>query len=125
MSGIFNTIKIDSTDDVLSPNDFTLDREDVFEAEYISCTGKTIADRIGWKYADMSLQWDTLPQSQLAILLSLTGEFTITFIDENGSSVTENVIRKGTGMTGTRFTDDSGDAIWKGVTISISFLDVH
>lgn len=125
MIGIFNTITINTNDHILAPNDFTLEREDVYSGEITTCTGKTIADCIGWKYADMSLNWDYLPQTDLSIILALNGAFTLTFNDESGTSQTENVIRKNSGMTGTRFTDANGNVIWKGVSIGISFLDVH
>ena len=124
MIGVFNTIQIDS-DTILAPNDFTPAREDVYAAEITTCTGKLIADRIGWKYADMTLKWDMLPQSQLAVLLALGGTFSLKFTDVNGTTVTEDVISKGIQSTGTRVTDADGNVIWRDVELGITFVDVH
>lgn len=123
MIGVFDTIKID-TDDVIAPNDLELRREDVYAAEYTSCTGKTIADKIGWKYADATLEWDTLPEAQLAILAGIDGEFTLEFTDSDGTH-TETAIRLGFRNTATRFTDDSGDAVWRNIEMEVAFINVH
>ena len=123
MQGIFDTIKIDSYD-VIAPNDLELRREDVYAAEYTSCTGKTIADKIGWKYADTTLEWDTLPEAQLNILTAISGPFTLAFTDSDGAQ-TETAIRLGFRNTATRFTDDNGDTVWRNVEMEVAFINVH
>ena len=45
------------------PTNFTPAREDVYAGEYTTCTGKMIADRIGWKFSEIDLQWDALKQA--------------------------------------------------------------
>lgn len=124
INGLFHKIWINGVK-MFAPNDFTLERSDVYAGEITTCTGKTIADRIGWKYADMSLNWDYLPQEYLETILNLSGVFTITFENEEGIQFTEQCIRKGSTMTGTRFTDVHGNMMWKGVQFDISFINVH
>lgn len=120
---IFNTININGTD-IYRPNDMVLAREDVYAAEYTTCTGKTIADVIGWKYADTTLEWDTLPDSMMSVLLNMTGENTI-IIPDADNIYTEQCIRTGFEDAPTRFTTDTGDVIWKGIKVNISFINTH
>lgn len=121
---IYSTIKINGTT-VFRPNDFSPQREDIYAAEITTCTGKTIADRIGWKYSDMELSWDTLPQSQLEVLLDMSGESTIEFTDADGAMHTENIIRTSAVSTSTRSTDVSGNPVWKDVKVEVKFLNAH
>lgn len=124
MKGVFNTIRINSTD-ILAPNDFQPSREDVYAGEITTCTGKLIADRIGWKYSDMALQWDMLPQADLMVLIGITGQFDLVFEDVDGSTVTEAAIPKSKVFTGTRYTDLQGNVIWRDVQFGITFINVH
>ena len=123
MIGIFNDIVIDGVR-VFRPNNMPLQREDVYAGEYTTCTGKLIADRIGWRYADMSLEWDTLTDEMLSALIGLSGSFTITFTDSDGSH-TEQVIRDEFTNTPTRFTGYNGASVWKDVGLKVRFLNVH
>lgn len=123
MIGVFNTIKINNVD-ILRPSNFELKRTDVFAGEYTTMTGATIADRIGWKYSDMSLKWDTLPHDQLMTLAGLSGAVTLEFDDSDGSH-SEQIIRGEFGNTATRFTDSNGDALWRDVSVNIRFLNAH
>lgn len=118
-----NTIKIDNKD-VFRPNDFTPEREDVYAGEYTTCTGKTVADRIGWKYSDMSLEWDMLTDGMMSDILSLPASFDITFDDSDGSH-TETVIKTGFANTATRFTNNLGNVIWKDVKLGVRFINTH
>lgn len=122
MQGIFNTISLGGHD-VLAPNNFTPERQDIYAAEYTTMSGKQIADLVGWRYADLTLEWDTLPQSQLEILLGLSGSFDIVFDDIHGS-VTERVYPLGTVAVGTRLTRN-GDTVWKDVRFSLRFVNAH
>lgn len=123
MIGIFETININGTE-IYRPNEFDVKREDVYAGEYVSLTGKTIADRIGWKYSDMTLKWDALTDAMLQALISLEGSFPISFEDSDGQH-TEQVIRRGFANTPTRLTGPNGAKIWTGLEMEISFLNTH
>lgn len=123
MIGVFETIEIDENE-IFRPNDFTLVREDIYSGEYTTITGKTIADVVGWKYADMTLSWDTLPDDQLSVLTSLSGEVEMNFEDSDGSK-SETIIRKGFENAPTRFTFDDGTVVWKDVNMNITFTGSH
>ena len=121
---VFDTITIDNKT-FLRPNDFKPAREYVYAGEIVTCTGKTIADLIGWKYADMSLEWDTLPQSQLEDLLDLDGtEVTFTFTDADGTTASETVIPLTHSLTAKREVTD-GIPAWKDVKTDLRFINVH
>lgn len=122
MIGIFNSIKIGSAD-VFRPSDFTPVKEEVYAAEYTTCTGATIADRVGWKYADMTLSWDTLPADQLSSI-NVHGVTTLTFDTPEGT-VTEDVRIMNKSTTATRFEIVRGVAVWKDISLGVSFLNVH
>ena len=117
------TIRINGHD-IYRPNEFTPAREDVYAAEYTTCTGKMIADRIGWKYSDMTLSWDTLPQAMLDVLLGMSGESTLVFSDSDGEH-TEKIIRGAFTNMPTRFTGLDGKAAWQNIAVEVRFIDVH
>lgn len=121
---IYSTIKINGTD-ILRPSDFSPQREDLYAAEITTCTGKTIADRIGWKYSDMTMEWDMLPQKQLEVLLSMQGECEVTFTDADGISHTERIVRSSAVSTVTRSTGADGHPVWSDVKVEVRFLDAH
>ena len=106
------------------PTNFTPAREDVYAGEYTTCTGKMIADRIGWKFSEIDLQWDALTDAMLQALISLEGSFPISFEDSDGQH-TEQVIRRGFANTPTRITGPNGTKIWTGLEMEISFLNTH
>lgn len=118
-----NTITINNVE-IFRPNDFTPEREDVYAGEYTTCTGKTVADRIGWKFSDMTLEWEMLTADMMSTITSLPGSFDITFTDSDGSH-TETVIKTGFANTATRLTDNFNNVIWKNVKLNISFIDAH
>lgn len=125
MIGIFNTIKIDNQE-IFRGNDFTLEREWIYAAEIETCTGKRCADVVGWRYRDLKISWDTLPQNQLQKILSLTGnEVNMTFSNEKNETVTEKVIPLVTTAQATRFTDPFGDTAWQGIGLDIRFINAH
>ena len=123
MIGAFNTITIDGVE-IFRPNDFTPVREDVYAQEITTCTGKLIADRLGWKFADMALSWDMLPEDQLDVVLGISGQFTLTFTDADGTVQSEDCICRKRPYTGTRFTCQGG-AVWKDPQLEVSFINVH
>lgn len=121
--GNYETITIGSSS-IFKPNEMELEREDVYAGEYTTCTGKIIADVIGWRYADTDFEWDTLPDSQLAVLTSMSGATTLTFTDSDGTH-TEDIIRLGFVDTPTRYTGYDGLPVWKDVKLKVRFINVH
>lgn len=107
------------------PNNFSPQREHVYAAEITTCSGKTIADRIGWKYADMTMEWGTLPQDQLAILLAMDGTDTLAFTDVDGTSASEDVFPLSNVWIGTRYLGEDGQPLWRDVKMTIRFVNVH
>lgn len=124
MIGIFNTITINSKE-IFRPNDFTLSRENVFAAELETCTGKRIADLIGWRYQDMELSFDTLPQDMMDKLLSLMGNVNMTFSNELNQTVTEQVVMRTSAATVTRMHRPDGTVLWKDFAVGIRFINAH
>lgn len=121
---IYNTITLGGAT-LYRPNGFTPAREYVYAGEIVTCTGKTIADRIGWKYADITLDWGSLPQDQIDALLALNGqETTLTFTDVDGTTVTESVIPSTHSMTATRALR-FGVPVWKDIQTELRFINVH
>jgi len=123
MIGVFESITINGVR-FYRPNNFSLRREDVLAGEYTTCTGKLIADRIGWKYSDMTLSWDTLPQAMLDALTGLSGPVQMVFTDSDGAH-TETIIRGAFTNTPTRFTDYNGAVMWSNVSVEVRFVNVH
>lgn len=125
MIGVFNTVTING-ETIYRGNDFTLQREWLYAAEIETCTGKRCKDIIGWRYQDLKLSWDNLPQDQLEKILALTGaEVNMTFTGEDNTSITEKVIPMITTATITRLTDPFGDVAWKGVGLDLQFINAH
>lgn len=125
MIGIFNTITIDENE-IFRGNNFTLERNWIYAAEIETCTGKRCADVIGWRYNDLTINWDNLPQDQLQVLLDLDGsEVEMTFSNEENQSVTETVIPLVMTSQVTRLTDPNGDIAWTGIGLQIRFINAH
>lgn len=125
MLGIFNTIEING-EEIYRGNEFTLEREYIYAGEIVTCTGKVCADIVGWRYQDMRISWDNLPQSQLQTILGLSGEAArMTFTNESNETVTELVIPTATTAQVTRITDPQGDIAWQGVGLNIRFINAH
>ena len=122
MIGIFETININGTE-IYRPNGLDVKREDVYAGEYVSLTGKTIADRIGWKFSDIDLQWDALKQSDIDKLIGLTSVGALAFDDADGNHI-ENVIRASAVSLRNRNTVD-GVTWWRNVSVQLKFIDTH
>ena len=106
------------------PPKFSPAREDIYKGNYVTCTGKTIADRIGWKYSDMSLEWDGLPQQAVDVLVNMSGVNTIVFDDLDGEIVEEQIVRSSAVALRHRYTF-GGVVIWKKVKVEIKFIGSH
>lgn len=125
MIGIFNTISIEEVE-IFRGNSFSLEREWIYAAEIETCTGKRCADVVGWRYKDLTIQWDNLPQDQLQTILDLDGsEVNMTFTNEQNQSVTEAVIPLVTTAQITRLTDPNGNVAWSGIGLQVRFINAH
>lgn len=125
MIGIFNTISIEEVE-IFRGNNFSLEREWIYAAEIETCTGKRCADVVGWRYKDLTIQWDNLPQDQLQTILDLDGsEVNMTFTNEQNQSVTEAVIPLVTTAQITRLTDPNGNVAWSGIGLQVRFIKAH
>lgn len=116
-------IKINN-EQIYRPPKFTVEREDIYKGDYTTCTGKRIADRVAWKFADMTLEWDALPQNMVDVLINMSGTCTLEFDDLDGSIVQEQIVRTGTIGLRHRQTRE-GVTIWKDVKVDISFIGSH
>lgn len=123
MIGIFNTITIDGIE-FPRPSNFQIQREDIYAGEYETCTGKIIGDRVGWRYSDATLSFDTLSDDLLQYLAGMNGEHTLVFADDDGTH-TETVIRTQFANTPTRFTWPNGTVMWKNVSVQLRFINAH
>lgn len=109
---------------IRKPEVFNVQVTDVYEGEYTTCTGKLIADRIGWKYEDMNITWGALPQESVDALIAMDGTATITFDDQTGATVTELCRRNSVVGLRHRYTIN-GTVWWKDVTLTLTFLNTH
>lgn len=117
-------IYFNTTDAIRKPADFSPQREDVYAGEYTTCTGAIKADRIGWKYSDMTLHWDALSEDDVAILVALGAGDTLDFDDLDGTTASENIIR--TSIVGLRHRYTINSKVWwKDVSVDVRFIDVH
>lgn len=125
MIGVFNTITLNG-EEIFRGNEFTLSREYLYAGEYETCTGKRVGDIVGWRYADLSLTWDNLPQSQLQKVIGLNGSaVAMTFSNEFNENVTEMVIPTVTTAQVTRITDPQGNVAWSGIGLTLKFINAH
>ena len=111
-------------DEIYRPPAFAPQMEDIYAGEYTTCTGKIVGDKIGWRYADMTLQWDALPQSMVNYLTGMDGECTLEFEDLSGTVTSEQVIRTSAVMLRNRNTL-RGEVWWLDVSVSIRFINAH
>lgn len=104
------------------PPEFSPQRQDIYAGEITTCTGKIIADRIGWKYADMTLSWPALTQAEVDILVGMSGPCTLKFHGLDGNLHVQTVVR--TSVVGLRNRNTIGGTVyWRDVTVSIRFLN--
>lgn len=107
-------------------NEFTPQRQMILAEEYTSMSGKTIGDLVGWKYDDVTLQWDTLPQAMLLNLIEAQKQGEVTFIfDDVEGQHQENVILSVNTSKATRFTGIDGLALWSDIEVEVRFLNAH
>ena len=108
------------------PNDFTLQKVPNIVNEMTTLTGKVVADINGWRYADTTLEWDTLLDADLQNLLTAisTNEFQISFTDIDGNDHTINAVFRGRANVKTPMFHN-GVTVWKDVKITLSFPDCY
>lgn len=111
-------------DELYRPPAFAPQMEDIYAGEYTTCTGKIVGDKVGWRYSDMTLQWDALPQSMVNYLTGMDGECTLEFEDLSGTVTSEQVIRTSAVMLRNRNTL-RGEVWWLDVSVSIRFINAH
>lgn len=109
---------------VSRPPAFAPEKEDIYKGDYTTCTGKIIADRVGWKFSDMTLEWEALPQSMVDVLIGMSGVSTMQFDDLDGNQCQEQVVRSSVVAMRHRYTQ-GGVTIWKEVKVSIRFIGSH
>ena len=109
---------------ILRPPTFAPQIEDIYAGEYTTCTGKTVGDVVGWKYSDATLTWDALPQSSVDVLVAMSGENTLSFVNPSGMITTETVIRDSVVQLQNRNTV-RGEVWWKNVSVQIRFINAH
>lgn len=125
MIDIFNSIRINGKE-IYRSNGFTLQREWIYAAEIETCIGKRCADVVGWRYSDLNLSWDNLPQDQLQAILDLSGtEVDMVFANEKNETVTEKVIPTVISSQATRLTDPQGNSAWTGIGLTVRFINAH
>lgn len=117
-------IKINNNQ-IYRPPEFKPEREDIYKGDYTTCTGKIIADRVGWKFADMTLEWDALPQRMVDVLVGMSGACTLDFDDLDGEFHQEQIVRISAVGLRHRYTTSAGETLWKKVSVSIKFIGSH
>lgn len=116
-------IKINGTS-IWRPPQFMPTRQDLYRGDYTTCTGKQIKDRIGWKYTDMTLTWDGLPQNMVDVLVGMTGACTLEFDDADGNLHEEQIVRDSLVALRHKYIQ-GGVTIWKNVSVKIVFIGSH
>ena len=110
-------------------NSFTMTQEPNLVNEVTLMNGNTQADINGWKYADTTLKWDYLKESELLTLLSGTdpirGAFELSFYEPGSNGYkTIKALRKGRVLVKTRY-KEGGEIVWTGIEISLTFPEAY
>ena len=109
---------------IYRPVNFAPAQEDLYKGDYTTCTGKRIRDRIGWKYSDMTLEWDALPQPMVDVLIGMSGICSLVFDCLDGEVCEEQIVRDSVVGLRHRYTQE-GVTYWRDVKVSISFIGSH
>lgn len=107
---------------IVEPIQLEMARTDNIVSMVTTQTGRIIADKRGWKYADTVLRWGTIPEPQLQYLLPL-GEFDLTFDDIDGEKTIKAIRRQFTGQK-QRFLKD-GQVFYANFGMEVIFPDVY
>lgn len=108
------------------PNGFEMQRVPNIVGEITTMTGRTIADINGWKYADTTLNWDTLLNEDLQNLLAAVSvpSFDITFIDIDGNTNTVEAVFRGMTQKKTPIFEN-GRTVWRDLQVALSFPNCY
>lgn len=103
------------------PNDFTMKKVPRIVSEIETLNGTIIADVDGWKYAETTLQWDTLLDADLQNLLAAISAniFPITFKDIDGTKTVQAILTEQTNVKTPLFKD--GVLIWSDIQVGLAF----
>lgn len=116
-------MKINGTE-IIKPNDFTPAREDVYAGEFTAMDGTVVADRIGWKYSDLTLNWGMMPETDLMLVIGTGGQFELTFTDPARGEVTEKVIVTSRSVVRSKYYEN-GVRKWRDISMTMRFLNVN
>ena len=109
---------------IYRPLNFAPAQEDVYKGDYTTCTGTRIRDRVGWKYSDMTLEWDALPQPMVDVLVAMSGTCSLVFDGLDGEVCEEQIVRDSVVGLRHRYTQN-GVTYWRDVKVSICFIGSH
>lgn len=108
------------------PNDFTLTKSKIIASEIQTMTGAIHADIVGWKYADTTLGWDALLDSDLSNLLNqLADPFVLTCETVEGDEVELNAYCASSVSTKSRYRDTQGRILWTDIKLEVVFTDAY
>lgn len=107
---------------MVEPIQLQITRVDNIVSMLATQSGRVIADKRGWKYADTVLSWGTIPETQLLYILGLS-EFDLTFDDIDGEKTVKAIRRGFTGQK-QRFTKD-GAVFYANFGLEVIFPDVY
>lgn len=110
------------------PNDFTMNKTANIVNEITTMTGDVIADINGWRYADTTLKWDFLYETELQNLMTetdpLNGTFALTFSDVESGTLTVNAYRRSRITVKTRY-KENGNIVFTGIELNVTFPDAY
>ena len=105
------------------PGEIEIVRKPNVVCENVTMTGATYADYNGWKYEDVTLEWDALyPEDLKRLVTAVTSDpyFMFAWDDIDGTRHNEGVYLKKFG--GKRTLVQYGNSmVWKGVSVTLSF----
>lgn len=107
------------------PNSFTLEKVPNVVAEIATMKG-TQADINGMKYADTSLNWDTLIGEDYQNLLTAISEYTFKLecFDADGNRIELDAVRGSFSFEKTQF-KYGGQILFSGLKLEVSFPSVY
>lgn len=108
------------------PNDFIIKKEKILAGEYQTLTGQIIGDVVGWRYADFTLQWDTLTEAMLQYLLAACDDdtFNFTFTDPAAGEETISLTALSRATVKTRY-KENGVIKWRDIKVPVRCNEVN
>lgn len=119
-----NCIKINNIE-IPHPLNFAMQPAPNINNEYVTLDGETVADICGYKYADVTLEWEYLKESDLQNLLTQTntssGLFDFTYEDVEDGVKTIKAYRTSLTTQETRSRDANNNIIWRNIKMGVTF----